>query len=930
MEWKKGMKVVHRAQREWGVGLVLAVADEGRRLQVNFAGRPGTTIVSGRDPALVAVADDVPVEVPASAGPLGELLAGRAGPASAFGLRARVSRFEALRRADSLGALLSSRVHVLPHQVGAAGRILADRIPRFVLADEVGLGKTIEAGLVFAGLRQIGLADRVLVAAPEHLCFQWLAELFHKFNALFTLLTAERIAEMGGPGPALARSPLAILSLEQIRSDPDLADACWEAELDLLVVDEAHHLADDRLFEALAPAALESFGLLLLTATPVRLDPREYFRLLGLVEQVPTTSLPAFLERLERHEAYAEVAAGLLAGGSAPEARERLRALAPDDAFFRETRGPEELLAHLAERYSLSSRLIRNRRSRVGAFTRRVLRREEVPAGGKRDAAAALCARLARAGEKVLCFGADVEALRDLQAAIARLGLEALLYADAASPPDGDRGPSAPDAEPMTIEERDRLVARFRDPEGPRILLSGESGGEGRNFQFACHLVCYDLPSSPLTLEQRIGRLDRLGQHRPVEIHLLPEPGEEAFLADLYQGEIGIFEEPVGGLDALLASLPEELAALREQPPEARETFRRALAERVATGRRAQREAYDPLLDLRSASLPELSRLAERALPLTPASAAAAGNAVPTPTHGPLIPSVAPANAGAESRDASIRESLLLLSRWLEEELEEVSVEVARRVGIDVDTDQNVHPFEVAFTLGRHMRIDALPGMTVPEEPRTHLGSFWRETAVLREELEWFATGHRLVEALVGLVRDGDAGRSAVLHGAEAPAEGALHCRFHVLLPQPADLEPGARVPSRQASRYLDLAPLPVAVSLAEGHAPLPAIGDPTAGGPARDARPPSRPPAAALEGSYRAAAREAEGRFAARRREAVAQLARHAGAEEERLAAALAAGAERDIAEEALAELREHRRATEDAIARARLELDAVAVVFP
>jgi ATP-dependent helicase HepA len=947
MEWKPGMKIVHRVQREWGVGLVLAVTDEGRRLQVRFAGRPGITIVSGRDPALAAVADDVPVEVPAAAGPLGDLLTGRAGPASAFRLRARVAWLEALRRADSLGALLSSRVHVLPHQVGAAGRILADRIPRFVLADEVGLGKTIEAGLVFAGLRQIGLAERVLVVAPEHLCFQWLAELFHKFNALFTLLTPERIEDMGGPETALARSPLAILPMERLRVAPDLADACWEAELDLLVVDEAHHLADDRLFEALAPAALESFGLLLLTATPVRLDPREYFRLLGLVEQVPTTSLPAFLERLERHEAFAEISRRLIASregrhspgpAAAPaEVLRRLRELAPEDPFFGEERGAEELLAHLAERYSLSSRLVRNRRDRVGAFTRRLLRREEVAPGGKRDAAAGLCARLARQGEKVLCFGAEVGALRGLQAAIARLGLEALLYDDA-----------------ETIEQRDRLVARFRDPDGPRVLLSGESGGEGRNFQFACHLVCYDLPPSPLTLEQRIGRLDRLGQHRPVEIHLLPEPGEEAFLADLYEKEIGIFDEPVGGLDALLASLPAELASLREEPPEAREAFRRDLAGRVASGRRAQREGYDPLLDLRSASLPELAGLVGRALArlgdgghleapapdaaaTTPTGTAATApaatatatvaNAIAAPAA--AAPAVTPAPAPAPD-DRAIRESLLLLSRRLEEELEEVSVEVARRVGIEADTDQNVHPFEVAFTLGRHMRIEALPGMAVPDEPETHLGSFWRETAVLGEELEWFATGHRLVEALVGLVRDGDAGRSATLRAEGVPPAGALHCRFHVLLPQPADLDPGARVPSRQASRYLDLAPIALAASLANGHPLAPGLADLALAGEARDGRLASPPAAAAVEGAFRAARREAEALFAARRGAARALLERHAEAEAERLRAALAAGAERDVAEEALAELAEHRRATAEALGRARLELDAVALLLP
>src|SRR5512137_1678144 len=733
MSWKKGQKLVHRAQPAWGVGIVLEVGEDARRLAVRFAGREGVTVVSGRDRALIAVPDETPLDQPAG-GFLDRLASGDAGPASAFALRTRVVRLEAMRRADSLGALLSSRVHVLPHQVGAAGRILADRSPRFVLADEVGLGKTIEAGLVFAGLRQLGLAERVLVVVPEHLSFQWLAELFHKFNALFTLLTPERVAELGGPGEALAGSKLAIVAQERLVADPAVAAAAATRPFDLVVVDEAHHLAEDRLFEAIAPVARASFGLLLLTATPVRLDPREYFRLLSLVETVPTTTLEAFLSRLESHEAYSAVARDLLAGGKVEDALARLRKLSPDDAAFAAPKGKAKppsraaLLEHLASRYGLSSRLVRNRRVKVGAFTSRVLRREDLAEGTKIEAAADLCARLARAGEKVLVFGGDVDRLRELQARIAAKGrLEALLYDDAQS-----------------LEARDRLVARFRDREGPMLLLSGESGGEGRNFQFASHLVCLDLPDSPLTLEQRIGRLDRLGQSRPVEIHVLPEPGEEAFLADLYEKEIGIFEEPVGGLDAVLASVPEELATLRARRTEkARQAFRRGIAARVAEGRRAQHEGYDPLLDVRSASIPELTALV---------SAAFARMGEDPPEEG-----------------AEIGASLATLSRWLEEELEELVVEAGRRVGMDVDTDENVHPFEAAFTFGSGMRIEALPGMEIPAEERTLLGSFWRETAVVREELEWFATGHRLAEALLELARDGDAGRTAFLQSRAAP-----------------------------------------------------------------------------------------------------------------------------------------------------------------
>ena len=906
MAFKKGQKIVHRAQRSWGVGVVVEVGDDGRRLAVRFAGREGVTVVSGRDPALMEVPADTPLESGAG-GPLDALASGQPGPISAFALRARVLRLEALRRADGLGALLSSRVHVLPHQVGAAGRILADRMPRFVLADEVGLGKTVEAGLVYAGLRQLGLAERVLVVVPEHLSFQWLAELFHKFNALFTLLTPERVEALGGPEAALARSPLAIVSFETLLADDELAAAAADLPLDLVIVDEAHHLADDALHAVVAPLCRASYGALLLTATPVRLDPREYYRLLSLVEPIPSTSEAGFLQRLEQHEAYADVARVLLAGGAPSEALRVLRKLSPDDPAFEEAEGvsAEALLAHLADRYSLSSRLIRNRRVKVGAFTARVLRRRDVAEGEKPKALVELCAELARRhgeepGDKVLVFGTDVEALRALQAGLGTAGLEALLYDDASS-----------------LEARDRLVARFRDPEGPMLLLSGESGGEGRNFQFAHHLVCADLPESPLVLEQRIGRLDRLGQVKPVEIHLVVEPGEEAFLADLYQHEIGIFEEPVGGLDAVLASLPEELAALRRKKTDkARAAFKRKLAATVADGRKAQHDG-DPLLDIRSASLPELASLVKNAF-------ARLGE---DPPEGIARLGGVPKAEGMEA----LREALVILSCWLEEELEELGTEVGHRVGIDVDTDQNVHPFEVSFTLGSGMRIEALPGMELPDEPETYLGSFWRETAVARDELQWFATGHKLVEALVGLVRDGDAGHTACVKRGWAPRRGGLHVRFETVWATAADVAPGARVGSRQASRFLDGSPIAVMVDLEGGRLVNGgALRLEAEAGEAEDAR--VGPVPAGLLEAARQAAEEAAGEELDRRKAAaVERLAEQASAEEERLIeAGFEGGADKDDIASALTRLRQHRDVTSAAIGRVKLTLDAAAVVVP
>jgi ATP-dependent helicase HepA len=229
------------------------------------------------------------------------------------------------------------------------------------------------------------------------------------------------------------------------------------------------------------------------------------------------------------------------------------------------------------------------------------------------------------------------------------------------------------------------------------------------------------------------------------------------------------------------------------------------------------------------------------------------------------------------------------------------------------------------------MKIEALPGMELPEEPLTILGSFWRETAVARDELQWFATGHRLVEALVGLVRDGDSGRSATVKREWAPRRGALYARFLPALATSADLAAGARVASRQASRYLDLSPISVLVDL-DGNRPV-------RGGAARleeeieeaEGARVGGAPQAMMEAARAAAEKEALAVLGRRVEEAKGLLLSHADAEEERLVeSSFQGGAPRNRVEGALAVLRQHRDVVEKAIGRAKLELDAVALVVP
>ena len=907
----KGMKIVHRAQSAWGVGHVLAVSDDPPRLSAEFPGRPGgPVIVSSRDGALVrykfapnsaarladgtlcrvlrglpgstsdlyrytvetegkkkpAIRSEADLRATAPReGPAEQLASGRWGGPEDFQLRSEAVRLDLERRADALGALFASRVYVKPHQVSVAHQVLSAPQPRFVLADEVGLGKTIEAGLVLSALLHAGLVKRCLVVAPSHLTVQWLAELFHKFNLLFTLMDPERAKDDREAADAEAedqagepwdRHSLVITSLEWLSRSQQESDHAAAASWDLVVIDEAHHLRGERAYQVAEALARRTWGLLLLTATPLQLDPAEYHALLRLVDPAPAATEAELRARLARQGDLSAEVRALLAGDA--KAAARIAALFPDDEELGKLKGPA-LLAHLAESYGLSARLLRNRRAIVGGFTKRSLTRidvklspeeksleEDVRAAlplAKLPSGAVLAALLRRLGsspaalaaglaasddaqlrklseraaaltqdaklaafralldelgpaEKVLVFAETRETIEYLRAALAKQrvahsgpqggdyaassGLEALAYV-------GD----------LTPAERDKLVARFRDPEGPRILLCTELGGEGRNFQHCHVLVNYDLAWSPSAIEQRIGRIDRIGQSREVRIYCFRTEGTlAARVLEVMDEGVGVFTEPVGGLDPVLESVEADLLELASGgagPRSHRESgdhWARKTAEiraRVSAARAEVARAHDPLLDLRSCDLSAVRALADR-------GARRLGARVPP---------------GADAAAA-----LGAVATHLEKRLEAVTIEAARRVGLAVDLEVDVLPGEVSFHVGPELKVDALAGFDL-EQDRIVLGSFQREVAVRHEEHDSFATGHPLVEALFGWLRDGELGRATVSRAHVRGSQGAaLDARYLVALPEPADLAQGARVPSRRAARHLEEMQLRVVVRL--------------------------------------------------------------------------------------------------------------------
>lgn len=479
------------------------------------------------------------------------LFAGQIDPLSWFALRYHSLEHNSRLLQSSLWGLGGARAQPIAHQLHIA-REVADRIaPRVLLADEVGLGKTIEAGLVIHRQLLSGRAGRVLILVPENLQHQWLVEMRRRFNLDVALFDAERFMESDASNP-FEDCQLALVALEWLKDDEKAQDALFAAGWDLLVVDEAHHLvwhpervsSEYALVEQLAEVIP---GVLLLTATPEQLGQDSHFARLRLLDPNRFHDLEAFRAESSQYRPVAEAVQELLdqdslsaqardaiGGFLGDEGRELLDAIDGGDDEAR-----ARLVRELLDRHGTGRLLFRNTRAAVQGFPERELHAYPLPSPDEYlelplGEHAELYPEVSYQAQdeiddeqrwwridprvewlidnlkmlkkfKVLVICAHAETALDLEDALrVRSGIPATVF-----------------HEGMSILERDRAAAYFADEEfGAQVLICSEIGSEGRNFQFAHHLVLFDLPAHPDLLEQRIGRLDRIGQKHRIQVHV--------------------------------------------------------------------------------------------------------------------------------------------------------------------------------------------------------------------------------------------------------------------------------------------------------------------------------------------------------------------------------------------------------------------------
>lgn len=689
------------------------------------------------------------------------LISGRIDRNTQFERRVRTLELRARARRHPGWGLLGARIDLIPHQLRVIETAAARRTPRLLLADEVGLGKTIEACAIAAQQIASGRAQRVLVLTPESLVNQWFVELLRRFNLPFAIYDEERCEalEMSDPGRnPFEDEPLVLASLDWLTEHDKRMKQLVQAGWDLLLVDEAHHLIWTPEFESpgytlVAALAKRVPGLLLLTATPEQLGRGGHFARLRLLDPDRYTDLPAFLAESERFVALSALAERIEAGDISTADHATLAGLFDGDADWLagslaaidagESAPRETLLDALVDRHGTGRVMVRNRRVAVGGFPQRIAHIDLLPAVEDSELLGRLRAEFAfEVGdldeEPTHDYARDprldwlletLNALGDEKALVlCRSRAKVQAIEEALRLRWGQ--PVARFHEDMNLLQRDRNAVYFAEPDGARVLIASEVGAEGRNFQFAQHLVLWDLPLHPDMLEQRIGRLDRIGQPGDVHIHAAALAGsaQEVLLCWYHEG-LDAFRRVVPDGRELLRRYVEELVTLAETDPVGRES---ALEQLLADTRMTHAELSERIAHGRD-------RLLERA------SQRADSNE--------LCPSLS-----ADDTDASSHEALL---------------ELLETFGIE-----NEPLGKGRFLLDpEHLNVDGFEALKGGAREAT----FDRRVALARDDLLYLRADHPLILGAQDLLLSSELGNASLLIDETLPPRTALLETVYVL-----------------------------------------------------------------------------------------------------------------------------------------------------
>lgn len=663
--------------------------------------------------------------------------------------RLRLDTLEQMHRLQqsSVTGLLGARVQLLPHQFYIASQVANRHAPRVLLADEVGLGKTIEAGLIILHQLITGRAQRVLVTVPDSLLYQWLVEMLRRFNLRFTVLDEMRCItmDMSGIDNPFENAQLILCSQSFLSENPERHAQAMAAQWDLMVVDEAHHLgwseeAASHLYLAIEALAQQIPGVLLLTATPEQLGLEGHFARLRLLDPDRYNDLSEFraeengyrqvstlvehlqeenvAQRLESDAGMQQLVADYLDQEAVDKLLEGLHTEQQDEVI-------RDCINKLLDRHGTGRVLFRNTRAAVEGFPDRALTTYplDAPEAFKAHEVGENIEHLLhperilgddwiqsdprvpwleqwlkehRYEKTLLICGSKQTAIALEEHLRLRVGIRCAAF-----------------HEGLTLVNRDRAAAYFADDEdSAQVLICSEIGSEGRNFQFAQHLLMFDLPLNPDLLEQRIGRLDRIGQKNTVQIHVpfYSDSAQETLLRWYNEG-VDLFSRPCAAGQQLFLKFATELYTQMDDSQRDEIQLEKLLDDtRHETGAVLQQlqDGRDRLLELNSCDLPRAQDIL------------------------------------AEVEQTGDR---LALSDYMSNVFDQFGVEM-----------QPHGPDSVVLHPTDHMLHEHFPGL--PDEGMT--ATFSRTEALSREDMNFMTWEHPMVEGVMEMILGSDFGNTAV------------------------------------------------------------------------------------------------------------------------------------------------------------------------
>lgn len=707
--------------------------------------------------------------------PQDRLIGGIVDESRLFELRSRLNNYYSQYRSSEYRGYLGPRIDLIPHQLYIAHEVSARDIPRVMLSDEVGLGKTIEACLILHRLYVSGQINRVLILLPENLLHQWFIELYRKFNLHFQIFNEERCQAIQESNPEenpFLDDPLILAELDYLSNNAMRRKQVLEADWDLVIVDEAHHLEwspseSSMQYDLVDAIGKQTEGLLLLTATPQQLGSNGHFARLRLLDPERFHDLSTFQEESNQYQAVANIASDIITKKKlSPEQKKLFFKICKNELkevkelVAKMGKGCEKSRKHLLEilldEHGTGRMIFRNTRNTIKGFPerKRIIhsiqnvsqddidkidnefindisskKQELADIDYTKDPRIAWLSSWLKKNkkEKVLLICRTREKVFAIEEALkthANFNIS-LFYED------------------LDLLQRDRNAAYFAEPDGAQIMLCSEIGSEGRNFQFVHHLILFDLPSNPEILEQRIGRLDRIGQSESIKIHIPFAKGSSAeYYFEWYDKGLNAFEKILTGGDVFIQEFGEkinkiacdkDIKGLKKLIAETK-AFQLELREKLETGR-------DRLLELNS--------------------------------YDDVVAKKMVSEIENEDEDSQLIELIL---------------DLCEQYGVSVEElDAHLYRFKPTE---RYM--EAFPG--IPSEGM--LGTFSRKAAINRDDIQFISADHPMVTGASELFLGSEHGNSSFCTYNQSGSQGFILESFFVLeCPAPRKLHMDRFIP---------------------------------------------------------------------------------------------------------------------------------------